>query len=159
MRNKNERSRTNNERTSNGNGRNREQGKRVGTEPATIGQVRSGSTEVHPDIRQISLFRTADIRDPIREDIGTRGTSSNDVEDNNSSTGEAREGRRHRGFHGESGSPATDQAGSRQHSYEGNSVKSDVKIIQFTSDNEGYGKPTLCLLCGSIRFTPLVRRT
>jgi len=31
----------------------------------------------HQDIRQILLFPTVDIREPIREDIGTGGTSSN----------------------------------------------------------------------------------
>lgn len=127
MRDKNERTRANYEGTPNGNGRTGQQGKRVGAEPATNGQVRSGSAEVHSEIRQISLFSAIDVREPIREDIGTGGTSPNKIEDNNSSTRRLGESGGYRGLLGESSSAATDQAGSRQLGNEGNSVKADVK--------------------------------
>ena len=126
MREKNERTRANYEGTSNGHGRIRGQDKRVGTESASNGQIRSGSTEIHSWSGQLSLFSTADVGGSVREDIGKRGASSNKIEDNNNSSRGHGEDKEHGEFYGESGSPSKDQVGSRQHSNEGNSVKADV---------------------------------
>lgn len=138
MRERNERARTDNAGTSRGYGRTGEPDKGNGEEPSGNGQIRTGDIETYSANRQESIHPTAIVREPIREDIRKRESSTNETENSDRATGETRENRRNRGLHGEGINSSEDTDRSRQSRDAGDSLKTDVKNFKAES-NVSYG--------------------